>query len=113
MDPILSRVYLYTVNGWSIEMSYPSFMSCSVWKAELSVEQGCVLWGVMVIVHSVLQEQMLTELHETHPGRTKKKAIARSFVWWPNMDSDIENMVSKCEVCQELRSYPAKADVHH
>ncbi|KAK2141409.1 hypothetical protein LSH36_1107g00005 [Paralvinella palmiformis] len=56
------------LNGWSIEMSYPSFMSCSVWKAELSVEQGCVLWGVMVIVHSVLQEQMLTELHETHPG---------------------------------------------
>jgi len=40
------------------------------------------------------------------------KAIARSYVWWPNMDSKIENIVSKCEVCQELRSQPAKADVH-
>ena len=86
VDPVLSRAHSYTVNGWPTEISDPPFMPYSIRKAEPSVEQGCVLRGARVIVPSVLQEQMLTELRETHPGTTKTKAIARSFVWWPGID---------------------------
>ena len=27
-------------------------------------------------------EQVMKELHDTHPGITSMKALARSFVWW-------------------------------
>ena len=36
-----------------------------------------------------------------HPGATKMKALARSYVWWPKMDSEIEAAVKQCSVCQE------------
>ena len=39
---------------------------------------------------------MLEELHETHPGCSKMKAIARSYIWWPKMDQEIESVVQKC-----------------
>ena len=45
------------------------------------------------------QEQLLQELHDTHPGVIRMKAIARSFVWWPGIDADIEDLVRACPEC--------------
>ena len=81
-------------------------------KFELSVDQGCLLWGSRVIIPSSLRDSVLTELHTTHPGMTRMKSLARSYVWWPHLDGQIEDMVSSCDVCQALRSDPPKAQVH-
>ena len=45
---------------------------------------------------------MANELHATHPGITKMKGLARSYVWWPKMDHDVEQRVLTCRVCQEV-----------
>ena len=37
------------------------------------------------------------------------KSLARSFVWWPGMDADIETKVKTCESCQMNASNPAKS----
>ena len=34
------------------------------------------------------------------------KALARVFVWWINMDNDIEKMVKQCSQCQQVRPTP-------
>ena len=34
------------------------------------------------------------------------KAIARSFMWWPGFDGEIELAVKRCAVCQNVRSLP-------
>ena len=78
----------------------------------MCIEQGCVLWGTRVIVPKSLQSTVLQELHETHPGVSRMKAIARSYVWWPNLDKAIEQMVSSCELCQAMRAEPAKVPIH-
>ena len=57
-------------------------------------------------------EAVLEELHETHPGCGKMKALARSYIWWPKMDKDIEELVKGCTVCQETRSSPPVAPLH-
>lgn len=55
----------------------------------LTTQQGCILWGTRVDVLSSLQEKVLQEVHDTHPGMSRMKALARSYVRWPNSDSDI------------------------
>ena len=40
------------------------------------------------------------------------KRLARCFVWWPGLDSTIENRVRSCEKCQTNRPLPLKASLH-
>ena len=40
------------------------------------------------------------------------KAFARMFVWWINMDKDIEQMVKQCSQCQQVRPSPPVAPLH-
>ena len=81
-------------------------------RHELSIDQGCVLWGSRVVIPKELREVVLNELHECHPGINRMKALARSYVWWPKLDQDIETKVKKCNSCQENRNQNAKAAIH-
>ena len=40
------------------------------------------------------------------------KALARSYIWWPNLDGSIEDMVQDCSICQSMRNQTAKAPYH-
>jgi hypothetical protein len=111
-DPVLSKVLRYTQSGWPSRVDDPSFAPYMSRKLELSVEQGCLLWGSRVVIPPSLRELVLSELHLTHPGMVRMKSLARSYVWWPHLDGQIEDMVSSCEVCQALRADPPKAQVH-
>ena len=81
-------------------------------KEELSVERGCVTWGGRVIIPEKLRQSVLEELHDVHPGVTRMKSLARSFVWWPNMDKEIEEISKDCETCCHNQNNPAAAPVH-
>ncbi|XP_029202927.2 uncharacterized protein K02A2.6-like [Acropora millepora] len=37
------------------------------------------------------------------------KELARSYLWWPNIDSEIERTVRNCSSCQQVRKPPAAA----
>ena len=55
---------------------------------------------------------MLEELHETHQGVCRTKAYARSYIWWPSLDSQIEEYLKSCESCQMFRNKPSQAPLH-
>ena len=40
------------------------------------------------------------------------KSLARSYVWWPGMDSDIEQLINTCDLCQHHQKSPDKAPIH-
>nr|VZI18723.1 unnamed protein product [Spirometra erinaceieuropaei] len=67
---------------------------------ELSLQDGCILWGNRVVVPPQGRRAILRDLHNAHPGTVRIKALARSYVWWPKIDADIENVVKACHVCQ-------------
>ena len=60
----------------------------------------------------MLRVKVLTELHETHPGISRMKALARCYVWWPGIDGEIESMVQQCETCQRNQRSPVAAPIH-
>eukprot|EP00731_Ephydatia_muelleri_P035355 Em0116g7a len=58
------------------------------------------------------RQQVLAELHESHPGINKMKGLARGYVWWPSMDKEIEDVVKQCDTCQSSRFLPPVAPLH-
>ena len=52
---------------------------------------------------------MLAELHVRRPGISWMKGLARMYVWWPGLDTDIEELVCCCESCQSVKSMPPVA----
>ena len=65
-----------------------------------------MLWGLRVVVPAKLQK--LQEIHEAHPGATRCKQFARSYVLWPGLDGNIEKFVGSSSECVEHRRDPDK-----
>ena len=103
-DPTLVKVYESTMKGWKNEQapSMPPFYSR---KDELTVHQGCIMWGSRVVVPTKLRRQVLEVLHESHIG-VVKKALARSYILWPGIDREIEELARGCSGCQRVQHAP-------
>jgi hypothetical protein len=111
-DPVLSKVLKYVLQGWPHQCPSEEFRPFFTRKNELSVEDHCILWGSRVIIPPPGREAVIKELHETHPGVSRMKGLARSYVWWPKMDDQIEHCVKSCEECQTNRPLPPEAPMH-
>ncbi|XP_038072087.1 uncharacterized protein K02A2.6-like [Patiria miniata] len=108
-DPVLSRVLEFTKSGWPAEVRDERLKPFFNRRHELSTEQDCLLWGLRVVIPYKYEKFILGELHDAHPGIVRMKEIARSYVWWPNIDRDIEQTVRLCASCQQTRHLPAVA----
>ena len=62
--------------------------------------------GLRTVIPPSLRQTILTELHEGHPGITRMKSIARSHVWWPKIDQEIEKVTRECQPCNKTRRAP-------
>ena len=111
-DPVLSNVLRFVLNGWPITAVSEQLKPYYWRREELSHFEGCILWGHRVVVPPQAQETILKVLHEGHPGSTRMKQLARGYVWWLNMNTQLEGIVSSCEKCQHTRPLPAKAPLH-
>ena len=69
-------------------------------KKELTLQDGCVLWDKRAIIPEKLQLQLLEELHFAYVGICRMKSLARSFIWWPSLEADIEKLAADCESCK-------------
>ena len=81
-------------------------------RTELSVVEGCLLWGRRVVVPQKLQASLIAELHSSHIGVSKMKSLARSYIWWPHIDREIEEVAKSCESCLLTANSPAPAPLH-
>ena len=73
-DKTLSKVITYTQHGWPFEeCNEPDVKPYFNWRHELYVEQGCLMWGLRVIIPPNLRGAVLKELHWAHPGAARMK----------------------------------------
>ena len=78
----------------------------------ITVHSGSLMWGIRVIVPPKLHPQGVVELHQGHPGVVKMKALARSYIWWPGIDKEIEETPKTCFGCQLMQAETSTAPVH-
>jgi hypothetical protein len=110
-DPVLSEVYECARQGWRKDCS-ENLKEYHVHSSEISVNGYCLMWGIRVIIPRKFQKRVLDELHQGHLGIVKMKSLARSYVWWPGIDKDIEQVVRSCDGCQQVQKTPASAPLH-
>ena len=67
----------------------------------LFVENGMVLKGTTIVIPLTLRNRFLEKIHYERQGMEKCKLRAKLYVYWPNMNKDIENTVSKCATYQQ------------
>lgn len=113
-DCILSQVMEMVSTGLfsTTKTSDQSLLPYLVRRNELTLMQGCIMWGNRVIVPPKLRKKMLEELHTGHLGVVKMKAMARSYVWWPGLDAQIEEKCKTCVSCQRIQKTPSLTPLH-
>ena len=81
-------------------------------KNDLAVVDGCLTWGRRVIIPKAFRKQLLEELHSNHLGMSKMKSLARSYLWWPQLNTEIEALARNCQQCCAVGPNPPAAPAH-
>lgn len=77
-----------------------------------SVTDGILFRNNRIVVPASLRTQILEDLHYSHIGTTKMKQLARCYVTWKGIDSQIEAYVKACPDCAQHSHNPPKAPIH-
>ena len=64
-----------------------------------------------IVIPEALQPEILRYLHVGHFGIQKKTALARTVVYWMEMNADIAEMISKCNTCTDFRNKESKRTI--
>ena len=102
--------------GWPESKSKLAPIISLYWnyRDEISTYSGIMFKGEKVIVPKSMQREMLAVIHSNHLGVEKCKRRARDVLYWPGMNSEIEDTVSKCQICSTYqRSNPKELLLHH
>jgi len=118
-DPVLSKIIRYTREGWPPK-SHASREENQGYSVEdfrrmstsLSTIHGCLLNGSRIVIPASLKSQVLQLLHCGHMGMQRMKQLARTAVYWPHIDRDIENQSRNCVTCAEHQNAPSKQANH-
>ena len=110
-DPILSQVMRFVKEGWPHAFS-EELKDFKKLENSLSTENGCVFYSLRVIIPSTLRNHILKLLHLGHFGMQRMKQLARSTVYWPRIDFDIEDFCRKCTSCGQFQNKPDKPSIH-
>lgn len=81
-------------------------------RNEISLENGILMWQGRIIIPQNLQKYVLKIIHEGHPGIVAMRALSRFYVWWPNIDKEIEIYVQKCRNCQQNRQHMSELPIY-
>ncbi|XP_063952108.1 uncharacterized protein K02A2.6-like [Lytechinus pictus] len=113
-DKTLSRVMRYSLDGWPKRLpeADKDLQGFYGRRFEITIEKGILLWGMRIVVPLKMRSAVLQEVHEGHLGVVKMKAIARSHVWWPGIDAQIEDAAKQCQTCQVVQKQPSPSPLH-
>ena len=72
-------------------------------RDELSIDHGLLMKGSRIIIPTTQRERTLTNLHVGHQGILSMQQMAKTTVYWPGIDADIEDWVQRCSACLAMK----------
>lgn len=105
-DETLKMVTAYYKNGWPKSLGNSENNSELIHyfklKNEITMEGDLLYWNNRLLIPKKTRRDILELLHETHLGVNKTKLKARQHCYWPGINSNIENFVLSCNICQQI-----------
>jgi transposase InsO family protein len=102
-------------NGWPTKCSELPIAALQPYfrkQDSFSCIEGCIISGERTVIpEGPLRNKILKALHLAHPGMVRMKALSRQYVYWPGLDTDIEQMVRTCEECRSALKSPRKEEL--
>ncbi|XP_049884610.1 uncharacterized protein K02A2.6-like [Pectinophora gossypiella] len=98
-DETMKKIIYFVRTGWPAKCTDEDIKPFFMRRNELYLDLGCIVWGYRLVIPSTLRETLLKELHLGHMGIVKMKSLARSVMWWPGIDADIERACKECVAC--------------
>ena len=116
-DEQLTRLKGYTSTGFLCDKKNLPTDLHRFWphKEMLSIKSGLITCGNRIIVPREMRPEMLQYIHEGHQGKERCLLRARNTVFWPKMTYNVQQLIEKCVICQEMkvsathRHYPGAA----
>lgn len=71
-------------------------------KEDLRCAGGIVFFRDKMFVPSALRSRTLRHAHKGHFGMGSMKRMLRRCVWWPKINSQVEELVTNCATCQKI-----------
>ena len=100
-DEVLQRLKMMVLDCWPDNVDEIPIVLKPYYciRDEFSVQNGLIFKGDRVVIPLELRSFVLELIHSSHIGIESCLRRARECVYWPCMNSDVKQFVSKCEIC--------------
>ena len=107
-DPVMQKLIGAIKGGWAVsrKLCAPELTPYYDKRSELIEDKGLVFLGERLLVPPSLRKEMLKQIHRSHIGIEGCLRRAREVLYWPLMNSEVKDFVSKCSICQSYKPDP-------
>ena len=109
-DTELSKLSEIILTGWP---KGPAGLADNIkpyfaFRDELATDDSIVYRGEKIVVPQSLRAEYIQQVHRGHIGIEATKRRAKDIIYWPGMDSDINDALLTCQICQTSRNHQQK-----
>ena len=100
-DAVMSELRTVILNGWpemraEVPESLKPYFDV---RDELTVQGNIVFKGQRLVVPRSMRNELMEVVHSSHIGIKGCLRRARDSIYWPRMNEQLKDKISKCDVC--------------
>ncbi|XP_070576183.1 uncharacterized protein [Ptychodera flava] len=108
-DETLQVLKTTTLSGWpDTKEEVPIIIEYWQHRDEITIQNGVLYKGPRVIIPKVMRPETVARVHASHLGVESSLRKARDVLFWPRMNDEIRDAVSKCSTCNEYQQAHCK-----
>ena len=77
-------------------------------REELTIQNGVIFKGERVVIPAALHNSIINKLHSSQLGIQGTLRRAREAFYWPRMNEQITDFMSRCNVCNSYKNEQQK-----
>ena len=103
-DRVLQELINIILTGWPEKVSkvQDAVRPYFNFRDELIVQDGVISRGERIVLPLSMRQDMLNKIHKSHIVVEGCLRRARENIFWPGMNAETIDFISRCEICRSL-----------